>query len=218
MTDFSPVLYFGGSFNPVHNGHARLALECIEQLKPTRFVFAPCCVWPDKRSIDVGNAHRMSMLEAALTELQGEVQCCDTRLEIDPLELARPGRSYTVDTLRHLRSEGGVDHPLWLIGMDSWVSLSKWHRWQQLTEHGSFLVANRPGYTPKIPVEQHQWAAPKVVPVNKLNQLGQIAFIETTPLQISSTDLRLALEAGKSSKYLLPEAVRDYIRANGLYQ
>lgn len=213
----APVLFYGGSFNPAHCGHGRLALECIEQLRPARFVFVPCASWPGKTVQDVDNRHRVSILNALVDDLIKETNGISTSVEIDSRELRFGGHSYTVDTLCQLRNEG-VDHPVWLMGMDSWQTLDSWHRWRQLTDYGSLLVVNRPGFSPRISADQLAWAEPKFVPLDRLVQAGSIAFIETTPLQISSTQVRSAVAQGRSTRYLLPEPIRAYIRKHYLYQ
>lgn len=213
----APTLFYGGSFNPAHIGHGRVALECIEQLRPRRFVFVPCASWPGKDTPDVEDCHRLAMLDALVAQLTTEVSDPSTKVDVDSRELHHHGHSYTVNTLRHLREEG-VEHPLWVVGMDSWQALDRWHNWRQLTDYGSLLVVNRPGFSPSVSTEQLAWAEPKTVPLTGLQQPGSIAFIDTTPLDISSTQVRSAARQGQSTCYLLPEPIRKYIRNHHLYQ
>lgn len=212
-------ILFGGSFNPVHLGHARLAVEIAQALRPSSFAFVPCKAWQAKRAEIVDDQHRLAMLNALIGELNQVDQIRQTSFHLDICELDRQGNSYTVDTLRASRLAHPDCHLLWVLGMDSWLNLSQWFQWQSLTDYGSLLIVNRPGgEAVTIPREQSLWAAGKTVPLADLRDPGSIAFIDTTPLQISSTTIRSTLASGQSGKFLLPESVGHYVTEHRLYQ
>jgi nicotinate-nucleotide adenylyltransferase len=141
---------------------------------------------------------------------------------LETCELERMGPSYMVDSLAQLRETLGERTPLVLIlGMDAFVNLPLWHHWRGLTDHAHLLVTQRPGYEPVIEAELGDWLHTRQV--NDAEALrhspgGSVLFRHQVLLEISSTDIRERIGRGLSPRYLLPDAVCDYIQDKGLYR
>lgn len=214
---------FGGTFNPVHIGHLRTAVELRQLLNLDEIRLIPCALPPHRedpeiQSPGVNSEHRMGMLRAAV---KGEAG-----LAVDDRELRRAGfdgrLSYTVDTIRELRAELGPEVAICLcIGMDSLLNLSTWHRWEELLDFVHVVVAARPGWHAPDGCEVDLWVQRhQAESLNELNQLpcGRVWLAQMTLLPISSTEIRKSLVNGESVRYLLPDSVIDYINRNGLYR
>lgn len=209
-------LFLGGTFNPVHVGHLRLALECGVQLRPESFSFLPCRLPPHKTAPSVSAQQRLHMLNLAVAELNEVAPWA--QFQVDKSELEREGPSYTITTLETLRSLYPQNSLVWVIGMDSLANLDQWFCWRGLTEWANLLVINRPGWLRPESGPVAEWLENKVYPVTELGLKGRVAFMDTTALAISSTSIRHQLAAGISGHYLLADPVRQYIEQQGLYQ
>jgi nicotinate-nucleotide adenylyltransferase len=207
-------LYFGGTFNPVHIGHTRLALECHLHTG-AQVVFLPSADPPLKPRLPVTLHHRLAMLDLAVAELN--VQVAQPAFSVDLLETQVQGPSYTVNTLQALRQRHPTSVIAWVIGMDNLVDLHLWHRWQELTDLANLLVINRPGWERPTTGPVAQWLARRERPLELLTASGGVAFLETTPLAISSRQLRRQLADKLPGKYLIPDSVCDYIQRHQLY-
>ena len=142
-------------------------------------------------------------------------------LAVDERELYRAGPSWTIDTLLSLREELGEQAQLcFILGQDAFAGLSKWHRWQELLQHCHLLVLQRPDMPAGLPAELQALLQQKQVksPAALQGPSGQVAMIQQTPLAISATAIRQALENGHCIRYLVPDAVHDYIQQHSLYQ
>lgn len=205
---------FGGTFDPVHIGHLRTALELRDYLGLDTLHLMPCADPPHRDAPMTPAAQRLAMLELAIAGESG--------LVADDRELRRGGLSYTVDTLAGLRAECGAREPLYLcIGMDSLVTLDSWHRWRELTDHAHIVVAARPGWNLPGQGAVAEWlASRRVREVEALgtSPAGSVLVLEMTLLPVSATALRADLAAGRSIRYLTPDAVIDYINSHGLYR
>jgi nicotinate-nucleotide adenylyltransferase len=209
----TPVGVFGGTFDPVHYGHLRSALELVERLGLEQLRLMPCAVPPHRENPACSPGHRAAMVELAVA---GE-----PRLACDKRELARAGASYTIDSLIELRAELGAGHSLCLVmGCDAVHFITTWHRWTELLEFAHIVVIARPGWA--LPgdgvvadwLRQHLLGAAAGLTEQPA---GGILVEELRPLAISSTEIRQLLAAGRSPRYLLPQAVLDYIQSHGLY-
>ncbi len=200
------IALFGGTFDPVHLGHLRVAWEVAEYLRcPVRML--PCHV-PSHRPPPLFDARtRVEMLRAAL---RGQ-----TNLTVDTSELSRTGPSYTIDTLIALRAEVGAYEPLvWVIGADAFAKLPTWHRWTELFGLANFLVLSRPGSAPNWDAEiAAEMFARRRDEVGALNEkaAGVIHCRAVTALEVSSSAIRELLLAGRSPRFLVPESVLEVI-------
>lgn len=202
---------FGGTFDPIHHGHLRLALEIKQQLQLDELRLLPCHQPPHRAQPQVSSAQRAAMLRIALSG------CAE--LQVDERELARNAPSYSYDTLSELRAEIGAQPSLVLcMGMDSFVGLNHWHRWRELLNLAHIVVVARPGWALPNSGELAELSALAASP-SALRQAaaGSLVVIAPRLLPISATEIRAQLAAGESPRYLLPDAVLDYIQANRLY-
>jgi len=209
---------FGGTFDPVHFGHLRLATELAEAFHLDNVVFIPAGL-PYHRGRD---AHATS--EERLTMLKLATQR-DARFGVDDRELKREGPTYTYDTLAEIRKERGPDQPLvFLSGSDSFEKIDTWHRWTELFDLAHFVVAIRaddqewqskgPGAFPK-----DAWPRITLNPREMLSApAGKIMTFFMTPIAISSTAIRTLAHESASIRYLTPDPVVEYVRSHNLYK
>ena len=205
---------YGGTFDPIHFGHLRSALEVGEQLSLAKVLMTPSAQPPHRQTPQVSAQHRWQMLRLALS---GQV-----RLHADDREIMRDGGpSYTYDTLLGLRQEF-TDTPLCLIqGGDVFADLASWHRWQELLDLVHIVVMRRGGdpiqWNNKV---KRHYGAVRVNDVSQLSSVpaGLICELNVTPLHISATDVRQRLLENKAVRYLIPDSVLAYIKQNKLYQ
>lgn len=203
---------FGGTFDPVHLAHLRCALELQQTLGLTELRFVPSRQPPHRAAPLADPAQRLAMLRLGIAGQPGFV--------IDERELRRPGPSYTVDTLESLRGEL-PDRPLCLItGLDAFVQLHTWHRWERLIELAHIAVMTRPGLrsTPVGEVadllERCRTDDPRAL---HAAPAGRIILCPVTRLKISATRIRALVAQGQSPRYLVPDSVLAYMREAGLY-
>jgi nicotinate-nucleotide adenylyltransferase len=191
-------LWFGGSFNPIHIGHLVVARAIAEAKGFDRIVLVPSAQPPHKpQAADLADArHRLAMCQA--------VAHWDSLFEVESLELGRAGPSYTLDTVRELR-RGGADRISWLIGADMLQILPQWHRAEELLHEVDFVIARRPGY-------DIDWAAlPDPFQVLRPN-------VVTAPLlDVSASDIRRRIRAGRPIRYLVPPEVETYLFDHDVY-
>ena len=202
----------GGTFDPVHIGHLRGALEVAELLDLDEVRLIPSARPPHRGAPQVSAEDRLAMVQCAV---QGVAP-----LAVDDRELRRSKLSYTIDTLISLRQELAADDQLLLlVGWDAFCGLPSWHRWEELLDHCHILVLQRPDADSEAPDALRNLLAARSAsdPRALEGPAGQIAFIWQTPLEISATQLRERLASGKSIRFLVPDAVLAYIHAHGLY-
>jgi nicotinate-nucleotide adenylyltransferase len=205
---------FGGTFDPIHIGHLRTGLELCEHLGLDEMRFMPCGDPPHREPPGTPAGHRLAMARLAI---EGE-----SLLRVDDREVRREGLSYSIDSVAHLREEIGARVPLCLcVGLDSLVNLNTWHRWRELADYAHILVAVRPGWSRPETGEVADWlAGRRVDDARQLLQspAGGVHITEMTLLPVSATEIRDALAAGRSIRYLTPNSVIDYIRDHNLYR
>jgi len=210
----APLAVFGGTFNPVHYGHLRSALELVEKLGLEQLRLMPSAVPPHRDEPECSAAHRAAMVELAV---EGE-----PRLACDPRELHRPGTSYTIDSLAELRAELGGSRSLCMVlGGDAVLGITGWHRWEELLDFAHIVIIARPGWSLPGSGEVADWLdAHRVRGAAALAErpAGGILVEELRPLDISSTEIRDLLAEHRSARYLLPQTVLDYIHLNKLYR
>jgi nicotinate-nucleotide adenylyltransferase len=193
----------GGTFDPVHNAHLRVAWEAAECLDAdVRLI--PANVPPHRDPPVASARERAEILRAALAG--------QDRLTLDDRELRRDGPSWTIDTLIELREEIGDDRPLvLLLGADAFLGLPSWHRWGELFDYAHIGVLTRPGHDIAVlPTELRiKVASRRCADALALGQTaaGRVLQIPVTPLEISATYIREVIAAGGAPRYLMPDAV-----------
>lgn len=206
---------FGGTFDPVHFGHLRPALEVLQTLRLQEMRFIPCGQPPHRTMPFARGTDRLAMLRLAIAGQAG--------FKVDDRELRREGPSYMVDTLTSLQQETGESLCL-LLGMDAFAQLPTWHRWQEILSRCHIAVMQRPGTTRehlqqneplREVLQQHV-----VTTSGELHAqaAGKIFFQDVTLLEISATAIRQAMQRGESVRYLLPTTVYDYMQQRHLYE
>lgn len=203
----------GGTFDPVHFGHLRVAVEVKESLNLDELRLVPCRE-PAHRPMPAASAEmRLLMLKLAVINEPG--------LLVDPRELERCGPSYTVETLLSMREEF-PDRTLGLIlGIDAFHGLQSWRHWQDLPKLAHFIVLHRAGYPPRMPDALSRLKLFRVLDqAGDFNETktGCIIFQEVSQLEISSTAIREMIRRKKNLRYLLPDTVLDLIIKQHLYQ
>ena len=207
-----PIGVFGGTFDPVHYGHLRTAFEMLQALAFDEVRFIPCGDPPHRGETRASARERFEMVRVAAEGQHGFV--------VDDREIRRDGPSYTVDTLAELREEFSERSLGLILGMDAFLGLPRWHRWQEILDVAHIVVAHRPG-----------WRAPDMGPLGELlsergthrvqdlheDTSGRIHIHAVTQLEISSTEIRELVEAGRDPRFLMPDAVRDVIAATECY-
>lgn len=205
----------GGTFDPIHFGHLRLAQELVEALALEEVRFIPAARPPHRTEPGGAALHRAEMVRLAISD--------NPRFSIDMREFERAGPSYMFDTLTSLRGELGAEMTLYLmLGADAFLTLSTWHRWQELFDLAHIVVAHRPGHVldtsnaMMCPALRNEWRR-RFCESRPESVAGHILTRKIAALDISSSTIRKTLLQGHSPRYLLPEAVLSYILAHQLY-
>lgn len=209
-----PIGVLGGTFDPVHRAHLRIAQLALDVLRLARVLWIPTGQ-PSYRDAPVAaSAHRVAMLQLALG--------AEPHYQIDERELATGASGYTVDTLTALRAEFGAAQALvLLVGEDQFAKLERWHRWSALFELAHIAVFTRPGWSlVQGGAIEAEFAARVDRPEGawRLQHAGAVIRVEMAPLDISATALRAQLARGEDVSAWLPPAVGDYIARHGLYR
>ncbi len=201
---------YGGTFDPVHFGHLRTALEIKEIFSLDEVRLIPCAQ-PAHREIPLTSPQmRLKMLELAVQDHQG--------LVVDKRELERAGFSYMIDTLISLKNENTTLPLLLIIGTDSFQGLEKWHQWQSLFDYAHIIVITRPTY------QQQELSAFLTSKLTKNKDKlkseisGYLFFQSVTQLDISASMIRDTIKEGLNPAFLLPNPVIEYIKTNQLYK
>tara|TARA_R110002020_G_scaffold187161_3_gene385360 strand:+ start:15016 stop:15681 length:666 start_codon:yes stop_codon:yes gene_type:complete len=203
----------GGTFDPVHYGHLRGALEVRDSLQLDELRLIPSARPPHRDRPGADAAQRLAMVRLAVGEHSGFL--------VDDRELLRDRPSYTVETLESLRDELGNTVTLFMIlGWDAFCGLPNWHRWEELLQLASLVVLQRPEQDQDLPEVLKDLLAARSIsdPRQASARHGQILCLSQTPLAISATHIRALAAEGRSPRFLLPDAVLDYIETNGLYR
>lgn len=203
----------GGTFNPIHHGHLRSAVELLEFLPVSELRFMPCSLPPHREPPGISARQRAAMIELAIAGEAG--------LRCDLRELERSGLSYTIDSLLSLREEVGAQRSLILVmGCDALLGLDQWHRWQELLEHCHIAAIARPGWEwpARGEVAACLGARRAQAPALAAAPAGSVCIASLRPLPISATEIRGLLQSGRSARYLVPDAVHTYIHQHRLYR
>jgi nicotinate-nucleotide adenylyltransferase len=204
---------FGGTFDPIHHGHLRVALDVHQALGFDELRFLPLNVAVHRDQPHASGAQRRAMLAAAVAGERG--------FRIDDRELRRPGRSYTVDTLASIRAEVGEREAICLlVGADAFNGFFDWHRPYAILELAHLVVMLRPGTSlQREPELRNEVERRRTRRRGDLADApaGRIWLESVTQLDISSTRIRQMLAVGRSPRYLLPDPVLELIRRDGCY-
>lgn len=210
----------GGTFDPVHYGHLRLAADVKAALSLPEVRLIPAGSPPHRIAPIASAAHRLAMTQLGCAEFAG--------LSVDGREVVREGPSYTVATLESLHAEQPALPLALLIGADSFAGLTQWWRWERLFTLAHFVVVERPDATPAEvalpPALEVHWERRLTTDPARLERTlaGSIVRVQITPQPIAATAIRMALARGAEGRAeirgLLPAAVLDYIDRNQLYR
>lgn len=204
----------GGTFDPVHFGHLRPALELLQRLGLRELRFVPLNVAVHRPQPRAGARQRVAMLRAAVTGQAG--------LTVDERELERSGGSYSYDTLKSLRDELGGDEAICLLlGSDAFADFLSWHRPDDILDLAHLIIMQRPGEQEALQAVLRAWSEPRRCRDGadlSAAPNGRILFLEVTRLEISATAIRGLVSRGLSPRYLLPDAVIELIEREGLYR
>lgn len=220
---------FGGTFDPPHVGHLRLAIEAREALDLAEVCLIPAGNPPLRDAPQAAAEHRLAMVERAIADLPG--------FSVDAAEIRATGRpSYTVDTLQRLRALHGPRRGLvLLLGADAFSRLEAWQRWRKLFDLAHIAVATRPGHdlivgagalcVPGTPLRGQVTALGAEFRARRCASgeltaapAGGIVAFPITALEISATAIRERLRRGASVRHLVPDDVLDYIDSHLLYR
>jgi len=212
-TSTGMLAIFGGTFDPVHFGHLRAAVEAREILQLQSLTLMPAGNPPHRSGTVASAADRLTMLQLAVQDYPD--------LQVDDREVKRQGYSYMVDTLSELRAEIGPERPLsLLLGQDAVNQLDSWMHWRRLFGLAHIIVMRRPdaGHEYSAPLSAEIQPRVRSHPADLHQEPnGLVLPVEVTQLAISSTDIRQRLQEGRSCRFLLPEAVIAFILENELY-
>ncbi len=214
----APIGILGGTFDPIHFGHLRLAQELAQALKLEQVRFIPSGTPPHRGSPQASAADRLAMVQLAIRD--------NPLFSVDDREIRRAGTGYTVDTLAELRREFGATRPICLLlGADAFLDLATWSRWHELFDHAHIVVAHRPGFAvdtwhmrmPQPLAKEYSARLMQQPLAVHLAGGGGVVVAPIAALDISATLIRDAVSSGASPRYLLPDSVLDYIHSTGLY-
>jgi nicotinate-nucleotide adenylyltransferase len=209
---------FGGTFDPIHWGHLRSAEEVSETFGLDRVYFIPASIPPHKTGLVTTPAqHRLEMVRLAVAK--------NRRFAVSRVEIARPGVSYTLDTLRVFSSKLGQQDSLhFIIGLDAFREIGTWKDFRELFRLCHFIVTSRPGRKDTDPLRGTSVAVKKLFCYDEKARLyrhesgNRLFFTKLTDIAISASEIRELVKEGRSIRYLLPRSVECYIRKHGLYR
>lgn len=201
----------GGTFDPIHFGHLRTALELYQALELAEVRLIPCYQPVHRKSPVASPEHRLAMVRSAIAE--------EPALTVDSCEIERKGPSYMIDTLQILQ-KNLPNTPLCLImGIDALLGFPSWHRWEEILKLAHLVVAHRPQYhLPQAGIVadliKERLNNPSAI---HASLSGSIILHPVTPLEISATDIRKQIAMRRSPRFLLPDSVYRYIEQHGVY-
>lgn len=209
------VALFGGTFNPVHNGHLKIASELAEFLSIAKVKMIPCAFPTHRQKLNISPQQRTALLREGIGNEY-------PLLDVDELELQRSAPSYSIDSVIYIRGKMDTDAPLYLcLGMDAFLEIETWHRWSELIDYCHIVVCDRPNYMAPQRGSLHKWInnhyCNDVSKIRK-NSRGYVFFCHLSMLPISSSNIRSNIKYGLPIDGMTPSRVIDYIRTNKLYE
>jgi nicotinate-nucleotide adenylyltransferase len=213
---------YGGTFDPVHNGHIQVAGRILELFELDEVIFVPACVPPHKRGTCITSAfHRFAMLAVATQ--------ADQRWRVSTLELDAPDRPYAVDSVARMQAKIDAGHRLFfMLGADSWLEITAWHQWQRLLQMCDLIVVSRPGYnlsgsTPagvENVLDARGMDQQELARLLKIDSGPRVFLTDAVMVDVSATAIRAAARSGDAKKLreMVPQPVANYIEKYQLYQ
>ena len=194
------IVIFGGTFDPVHYGHVTPILHACDNINATQLIYLPCHIPPHKQSPSVTSEHRLNIVKLLTAELNQQVTFDVTYSDV---ELRQQGHSFTRLSIEYFAQQHPQAELFFLIGMDSLLSFTSWHKWQEILQFCQLLVVKRPGH---------------IYMANQLPKelIDKVIFADVAELEISSTNIRHASELSEVEKQL-PKVVAEYIKQHKLY-
>lgn len=196
---------FGGTFDPIHQGHLHIARAFADELQLDTVIFLPAGDPYHKNTLQASAHHRIAMIERAIAD--------DSRFAVSDCDVVRQGATYTFDTIQIFRQQFPNTQLYWLLGMDSLLQLHTWKRWQTLVQQTHIAVAARPNESlAQAPRELHAW-------LGQALQNGSLHLLQAPLCPISSSEVRRQLKQQHHvDEHLLPRQVLQYIKQHHLYQ
>lgn len=209
MKPTNEIALFGGTFDPIHKGHIACAKHVTQWLGLTQVSLIPSHIPPHKSSTTVRALDRLAMVKLAIKD--------DPFFSVDDREILKKATSYTVETLEELRTEKAQQKIYFIIGMDSLIHFSNWHRWQDILKFCHIVVSTRPGYDiSAVPEALMPYIESELSEIAN-HTFGKILIAPPCLHDISSTEIRHLLASKKIADERLPQAVAEYIKINSLY-
>ncbi len=214
MSAGKPIGLLGGAFDPVHRGHVKMALACLDALDLQEVKFIPANRPPHKPAPTAGARQRLAMLECAVHD--------HPHLTTSAVELNRGGVSYTIDTLSELRAAWPLRPLCFIMGMDAFAALPAWRRWRELTDYAHLALVERKR-TDAAPLDEdlQTWCAARAcaAPADLAAAPGgRIYQTDVSVPDVSSAQVRELLRRGEDARDLLPPAVYRYAMEHRLYK
>ena len=210
------IAVLGGTFDPIHFGHLRPAVEICEKLSLTELRFIPSAKPPHRWQPEASAEHRLNMVKKAIKAYPKFVLDDREYIRLEEDNVS----SFTIDTVISIREEIGQSESFaMIVGMDAFQSFTEWRDWQKILDNVHIIVAARPGYQTKDEDELQDWVQERLeIDVEALHKSpsGKVYFCDVTQLDISATFIRKQIEAGKSCSYLTPKKVLKYIKKHTL--
>jgi len=201
--DKKKIGIIGGTFDPIHNGHLLMAENSRKAFSLDKIIFIPAGIPPHKKDKNISsNVHRYNMTLLAINN--------NKHYFLSDIELKREGISFTVDTIKHLKSIFSGAELYFIMGSDSLLQIEKWKDYEELLSLCNFIVAKRPNY-------DDEQLKRKVDNLNSLYK-SSIYIVEGPVLDVSSSDIRNKVQRGESITYLVPNPVEEYIYKHELYK
>ena len=201
---------FGGTFDPVHNGHVLTISELLEKLPFEKILVIPNLQPPHRESSQVSYKHRYEMASMAFKDIPKTI--------VDNRESLRDGPSYAIETVKEIMSEEEGVRVVMIVGSDSFVDIHSWYKWKDLINLVDFVIMKRPD----LPLSKNKKAKDLVSVKRFKKDLFEdsklnIFEIEVTPFKISSSSIREKIVKGKKIDHLVNTLVKEYIKKHGLY-
>lgn len=213
MQLIEPFVFMGGTFDPVHNGHLRTALELQQWLNVSHVTLIPSGEPVHRSAPGCSARDRLAMVELAVADA--------APLRVDPREVNATSPSYSALTLKSLRKSLGAERPICMVmGMDAYLSLPSWKDWDTFLSLCHIIAVGRPGYAHVADItmdaftQRHQVHSTDVL---WQQPCGAVMMHELTPLGISATQIRNLVSQRLTPRYLMPDQVWEYIKHNKLY-